>query len=113
MAIAKDIPETRKTTFQKSVAILKPKNGIVKSYFLYSLLKYNLKDIQELASGTSQSNLLLGSFRAFKIAYPGFELICKFEETITPIFDNIHIKVEQNKHLIELRNVIFSKMTKV
>ena len=86
---------------------------MVKSYFLYSLLKYNLKNIQELASGTSQSNLLLGSFRAFIITYPGFELICKFEEIITPIFYNIHIKVQQNKHLIELRDVILSKMTKV
>jgi len=113
MIIAKDNKETRKTTFQKSVAILKPKQNMAKSYYLYSLLKYNLKDIQELASGTSQANLLLGSFRQFIILYPGYDEVCNYEKLVSPVFRILDNKRKENKHLKQLKEVLLSKMVTI
>lgn len=81
MAIAPNSPHTTKTTFQKSVAILKPKGGVVSSLFLYSILKHHIEEITEMGSGTSQPNLLLGDLRSFNIVYPGYDLIAKSGET--------------------------------
>ncbi|MBU2536867.1 MAG: restriction endonuclease subunit S [Proteobacteria bacterium] len=111
MAIAKDMPETERTTFQKSVAILKPKSGVSKSCYLYCLLNSGLREIRELAGGTSQSNLLLGDFRMFEIQYPGFLSVCEFEKTVAPIFQSIHIKLESNKKLLVMREILLARIS--
>ena len=113
MAIVKDLPQTTKTTFQKSVAILKPKNGISKSYYLYLLVKYHLKDIIDLAGGSTQSNLLLGDLRNFEIKYPGFDLVTKIEDKVKPIFGMIGLKGIENQKLAELKDLLLAKMTRV
>jgi type I restriction enzyme S subunit len=113
MAIVKDLPQTTKTTFQKSVAILKPKNGISKSYYLYLLVKYHLKDIIDLAGGSTQSNLLLGDLRNFEIEYPGYEFVLDLELQITPVFEMMGLKGLENQNLIKLRDLILSKMTTI
>jgi len=110
MIIGKNNLETRRTTFQKSVAILKPEENKSKSYYLYSLLKYYLTDIQELASGTSQANLLLGDFRSFMVMCPNFDEVCKYEKQVTPIFNNLDNKRKENEHLKQLKKVLLSKM---
>ena len=67
MALVKDIPQTYKTTFQKSVAIIKPNKKIVRPIYLYySLLNYVSQFINE-SNGSAQKNLLLRTMRAFKI----------------------------------------------
>jgi type I restriction enzyme S subunit len=113
MAIVKDLPETTKTTFQKSVAILKPKKGVSKTHYLYLLLKYNLKEIIDLAGGSTQSNLLLGDLRNFEIKFPGFDFVCELENKSLPIFKLIGNKGIENQKLKCLTDLILSKMTKV
>ncbi|MCC6410482.1 MAG: restriction endonuclease subunit S, partial [Saprospiraceae bacterium] len=70
MAIAKDIPETYRTTFQKSVAIIKPNLDIVDPQWLYYYLNSEVKNIDNLAGGSAQKNLLLKDLRALKISVP-------------------------------------------
>lgn len=113
MAIAKDLPETKKTTFQKSVAILKPKLGVAKSYFLYSLLRNQIKDIIDLAGGSTQSNLLLGDLRDFKIIYPSFDLICDFEEKVKSIFEMMGLKGLENQNLLRTKSLLLSKLATI
>lgn len=113
MAIVKDLPQTTKTTFQKSVAILKPKESVAKTYFLYSLLKSNIRNIIDLAGGSTQSNLLLSDLRDFKIIYPGFQLVCKFENKIFPIFKLIEQKAQENQKLEELKSLLLSRLATI
>ncbi|MBT3384188.1 MAG: restriction endonuclease subunit S [Prolixibacteraceae bacterium] len=113
MAIVKDLPETNKTTFQKSVAILKPKKDVAKTYFLYSLIKFYLKDIVDLAGGSTQSNLLLGDLRSFEIKYPSFDSVCEFEKKAIPIFQLMESKNMENQKLLKMRDLVLSKITKV
>jgi type I restriction enzyme S subunit len=110
MAIGKGVPETPRTTFQKSVAILKPKKNLSETHFLYCLLKSNIKDLIELAGGTSQSNLLLGDLKKFLVLLPSLTYLKNFEETVAPIFAAQHIRVKKNKKMIYLKNILLSKV---
>lgn len=111
MAIVKDRPETCRTTFQKSVAILKPQNGVVTTFFLYSLLYSHISEIKDLAGGSTQSNLLLGDLRKFKISNPKLRNIELFEQTVSAVFHNIELKGRENKSLLLLKDTLLSKLS--
>ena len=113
MAIVKDLQETNRTTFQKSVAILKPKSDMSNTHYLYLLLKFHLNEIIELAGGSTQSNLLLGDLRNFEIKYPGFDFVTKIEEKVKSIFGMIGLKGKENQKLEELKELLLAKMTRV
>ncbi|MGJ8664734.1 MAG: restriction endonuclease subunit S [Patiriisocius sp.] len=113
LAIAKNIPETRKTTFQKSVAIIKPNKDFISSYFLYSMLNFNIREIKELAGGSTQSNLLLGDLKSFKFVYPKIENVKRFEHKVTPIFLNLELNWSENIALEKMRDLLLSKMATV
>lgn len=67
MALVKDCVETGRTTFQKSVAIIKPcQDVIVPQYFYYLLLSKKEQLIND-SNGAAQKNLLLSTMRAFKL----------------------------------------------
>lgn len=67
MALVKDIPETYKTTFQKSVAIVKPDTKVVLPSYLYYKLQNCVTDFINRSNGSAQKNLLLGTMRDFEI----------------------------------------------
>jgi type I restriction enzyme S subunit len=113
MSIAPDKALTLNSTFQKSVAILKPRDKVATSYYLYCLLKNNIKEITELASGTSQANLLLGDLKNYKIKYPGYERILDFENKIISIFKTQYLKNEENINLNKLKNLLLSKLSTI
>ncbi len=69
MALVKDIPETRRTTFQKSVAIVRADNSQVAPTYLYYLLKSKVHDFINSSNGSAQKNLLLSTMRDFDISY--------------------------------------------
>ena len=67
MALIKDIPETYRTTFQKSVAIVKPNKKLVRPLYLYYCLLKCVDRFVNQSSGTAQKNLLLGTMREFSL----------------------------------------------
>ena len=85
MAIAKDIPETRKTTFQKSVAVIKVKNDIISSFYLQYVLELGIITFANMGSGSAIKNLLLSEMRRFKIILPNLELQNQFAERVAMI----------------------------
>lgn len=70
MALAPDNELTRRTTFQKSVAILKPVSERVEPSFLYYALQADIRRLIEFAGGTAQKNLLLRDLRSFEVRVP-------------------------------------------
>lgn len=89
-AIAQDDPKTERTTFQKSVAVLKPKREVIHSNFLELSLRANLVSLQNLSAGAAQKNLLLRDLRSFLVRMPE-----KIEEQvrIAEDFENFQGKV--------------------
>ena len=71
MAIAPQDAKTFRTTFQKSVAILKPRREIIDSRYFYYLLQFDNTRLSNLAAGTTQKNLLLKDLRSFLVEIPG------------------------------------------
>jgi len=95
MAIAPDDPKTSRTTFQKSVAILKPKREIVLSRFLYFALRFNNVRLSDYAAGTTQKNLLLKDLRAFTVQIPPLAE----QKAIASILGVLDDKIELNRRM--------------
>ncbi len=99
MALVKDIPETYRTTFQKSVAIVKPDTSVVLPTYLYYKLQNCVADFINRSNGSAQKNLLLGTMRAFQM-----ELNEDYDEqirlaSILVSYDNL---IENNQKQIKL-----------
>lgn len=113
MIIVKDDSKTYRTTLQKSVAVLKPIAEIAPSCYLFSLLNSEMKNIIELAGGSTIANLLLGDLKRFKIRFPGQLLITNYEKLINPVFKNIELKNRENQKLSELKDLLLSKLATI
>ena len=70
MCIVRNIPY--ETTFQKSVAIIKPKSDVIIPRFLFYYLLGNKNKLINLANGSTQKNLLLKDIRSFEVDVPSF-----------------------------------------
>lgn len=64
----KDNPLANRTSFQKSVAILKPNTKYVEPQYLYYLLKYETPRLRQASTGSGQKNLLLSTMRDFSLS---------------------------------------------
>ena len=94
MAIAKDIPETRRTTFQKSVAVIKTDINVLVPEFLQYVFELRLETFVTKGSGSAIKNLLLSEMRRFQIITPPIDLQKLFATKIESI--------EQQKKIAKL-----------
>lgn len=96
-----------KTTFQKSVAILKP---IIDSHFFFQAIKHNIRELIELAGGSTQSNLLLGDLKTFKILVPIITVIDDYSNKINLIIKKSYLLKKQNLKLTQLQSLLLSRL---
>lgn len=109
--ILRDRSETKKTTCQKSLAILKPNYDLITSDFLYCLLQVNIKDFKDLAGGTSQHNLLLGDMKNYAFLYPSIDQITQFSTLVSPIFNRINHLVDMRRNTKAFLSVLQSSLS--
>ncbi len=109
MAIITDKDEVNATTFQKSVAIVKPIKNLVLPKFLYYNLIYDLKYLINLAGGSVQKNLLLKDLRSLKVNLPNFEEQEKIANILSSLDDKIELNNEMNKTLEEMAQALFKR----
>jgi type I restriction enzyme S subunit len=108
MAIATSNELTRRTTFQKSVAILKPKANIVTSRYLFYLLKAENRRLSAFAEGTTQKNLLLKDFRSFEIGeLPPIEDQKAIAHILGTLDDKIELNRKTNETLEAMAKALF------
>ena len=107
LAIARDQEKTKRTTFQKSVAILRANETILDSQFLYYSLLSNKKRIIETAGGTTQKNLLLKDLRNFQIAKPSLKTQKEISKILTSIDSKIFNLNKRNSLLEKITQTIF------
>ena len=97
LAIAPDDDNTPRTTFQKSVAILKPRLDKITSHFLYYSLAADQIRLINSAGGAAQKNLLLGELRRFSIKVPSLPVqneITSILSTYDALIDNNHRRIQ-------------------
>jgi type I restriction enzyme S subunit len=98
LAVAGDDEKTFRTTFQKSVAILKPKSPEISSWFLYYYLAANTSELIHPAAGAAQKNLLLGDIRRFHICKPTLAE----QDRISGVIRSYDALIENNRRRIAL-----------
>lgn len=98
MALVPHAELTPRTTFQKSVAILKPNNDIVVPHWLYYYIQGDLNRLIGYAGGTAQPNLLLRDLRSFEINVPPLETQRKIA-TVLSAYDDL---IENNTRRLKL-----------
>lgn len=101
-------PLSRKTTFQKSVAIIKPNKNKILPKFLYYYLISEKRRLIEYAGGTTQKNLLLRDIRNFEVEVPDEFHQKKIIEILNTIDELIKTKKKLNKNLEQLLHTIFN-----
>ena len=100
-------PLSRKTTFQKSVAIIKPNKNKIIPKFLYYYLNSEKRRLIEYAGGTTQKNLLLRDIRNFEVDVPNESQQKKIIEILNNIDQLISVNKKLNKNLTKLSSIIF------
>ena len=99
MALVKDIPETKNTTFQKSVAIVKPNPDKVLPVYLYYLLQSKVSDFINSSNGAAQKNLLLSTMRDFDLE---IEDSLSTQHRISTILSRYDLLIENYQKQIKL-----------
>lgn len=107
MAIAKDIDLTRRTTFQKSVAIIKADTARVDPLWLFYCLSNAKEDLINAAGGTAQKNLLLRDLRSFRIELPPLPVQRKIADILSAYDDLIENNTRRIKILEEMAQSLY------
>ena len=110
MALVKDVPETFRTTFQKSVAIIKPDTKkVIPSYLYYQLHNY-VTDLVNRSNGSAQKNLLLSTMRAFTlIVHEDLQIQQKLSDILSAYDDLIENSRKQIKLLEEAARRLYKE----
>lgn len=98
LSIAPKDDKTYKTTFQKSVAVIKCIPDLIDTKFVCYLLKSDLQKLVKVSGGSAIPNLLLGTIKKHKIIYPvnllEQEIIVKEIESRLSVCDKIEETIE-------------------
>ena len=107
MAIAPEDSKTYRTTFQKSVAILKPNRDFITPRFFYYLLSYDNARLSNFAGGTTQKNLLLKDFRNFPVRIPSLPIQQAIAHILGTLDDKIELNQQMNQTLEAIARALF------
>ena len=105
IAIAAEDERTKRTTFQKSVAIIKLDDNYVLPEFLKFVFLLRINDFASKGSGSAIKNLLLSEMRRFRIIMPPLEMQLKFQKIVSFIESDVERK---KKFLLSADNVFQS-----
>ncbi len=109
MALVPESVLTARTTFQKSVAILKPMLDRVEPRFLYFALQADLRRLIEFAGGTAQKNLLLRDLRAFEVRLPPLPIQRRIASILGAYDDLIEVNRRRIAVLEEMARRLFDE----
>lgn len=95
-----DNPLVSRTSFQKSVAVVKPDTQIIDSRFLYYLLKFETPRLRKAATGSGQKNLLLTTMRDFEIEIKDRKTQERISSVLGVIDDKVRANLRINDNLV-------------
>ena len=96
--------------FQRSVAIIKPNNDIISSYFLYAALLYQQNEIKHLAHGAVQQCIFISDLKEYSLIVPNKDDISAFDAVVAPMFNKIGELQKENETLATLRDTLLPKL---
>lgn len=112
IAIAKEIPETRRTTFQKSIAVIKTQREILDPTFLQFVFNLRINSFASKGSGSAVKNLLLSEIAKFEIILPDIDKQEEFVRKVNIIFEQIDLTKQSLQKSEELFQCLMQKAFK-
>jgi type I restriction enzyme S subunit len=109
MCFVDERAKLERTTFQKSVAIVKPNIEKVDAAYLYYYLYRSVDELIRKAYGSSQKNLLLSQLRNIEVDLPNRETQIKIVNSIKPLDDKIHLNSSIIDDMEEYAQLLFNK----
>jgi len=113
LAIAPDSYLTHKTTFQKSVAIIKPIRKFINNKYVAIFLNYQSELLLKKSKGSAINNLLIGQIKEYQIPLPPLEEqheIVRRVEKLFALADSIEAKYKKALERVEkLEQAILAK----
>ena len=110
MAFIRDVPLTYRTTFQKSVAIVKPDKSKILPKYLYYQLQNCVDGFVNQSNGAAQKNLLLSTMRAFKMhIHEDEDMQMRIASTLSAYDDLIENNQKQIKLLEEAAQRLYKE----
>ena len=90
-------------------------NPITKTPFLFLTLltDYVINEIKNVGGDSAQANISSTQIEEIKILYPSVEIIIQFNRILSPAFEAYLSRIEENKFLNELTDIVLSKMSTV
>ena len=113
LALAPEHPFTRKTTFQKSVAVIKVVNPLISQRFVGFLLTCETSNLLDSSWGSAINNLLLGDLKLMVLMLPPLPeqqaIVAKIEKVFT-LCDQLEIQINQNQsHADQLMQAVLKE----
>ncbi|AVR46484.1 hypothetical protein C7S20_15105 [Christiangramia fulva] len=87
--------------------------GIQSQRFVDELYKYSLEELLSYTTGSTFPNLDGQTLLNFPSIVPSAELVELFDQFINSIMSLVENKAKQNNYLIEIQNLLLSKMARV
>lgn len=113
VAVAKNVDKLKFTTFQKSVAIIKPIKKYIVSEYLAYFLEASVKSMQAKSQGTAVNNLLLRDLRTAVAALPPLEeqreIVAEIERLLSISYEVEAVSGINLKRAERLRQAILKK----
>lgn len=104
MAIILDKVTAEKTTFQKSVAIIKPDTNKIDVFYLMYSLKVVVSSLVAASNGSAQVNLLLKDLRSYCLPLPPIKEQNEISSILMSIDSKITIEKGKRNKLVEIKN---------
>ncbi|MEP1024865.1 MAG: restriction endonuclease subunit S [Crocinitomicaceae bacterium] len=103
-AIVQEDPKTEKSTFQKSVAVVKMLPQYVNVEYIESFIKAVTPNLLKTSGGSAINNLLLGDMRMLIVPFPSFEeqqAIVQKVNSLMTLCDELEQQIETSHTQIE------------
>ena len=110
LAIAEDDALTSRTTFQKSVAIIKPDKKVIYPKYLYYVLLDKTSALGKAANGSAQKNLLLRDLREFKVQLTHIAEQMKIAEVLTASDKKIELLIKKKDETVSLKKALMQAL---
>jgi type I restriction enzyme S subunit len=78
--------------------------------FLYLFFKHIRQDLVALGNGSVFTNLKTDILKAFPVAYPGAEVLKRFDDISLPLFQGMETATKESARLAELRNILLPRL---
>lgn len=103
---------SEKSQTNQQINAITPKEGI-SPYYVYLLMKTLSKIINKLGqSGSTIVNLNKKQFSKIQVIIPSRSILCNFDILCTPLFEMILSNQRENIRLVNLRDILLTKLMK-